>query len=137
MKPRQTRFHAALVVAAIGLFEVVFGADAQLSSAPSQNDLGVVFGKHDGRRGPSNPYTQRIDAIAKKPISSGDGASSVLAARFALMGEPLEEEETPPKPPSPSPLSESQQSATNAKPAPVAAGAAPAPSGERATRFDQ
>jgi len=135
MTKRRAKF--VLVATAAGVVAAASSASGQSSGASAQDDFGKVFGKHDGRRGPSNPYTQRIDEVAKRPISGGDGASSVLAARFALMGEPLEEDETPPVPPPPPHSNEAVSNSSNAQQGLEGKGAAPAPRGERATRFDQ
>jgi len=113
------------------------GSQEQPNESSQQVGFGKVFEKHDGRRGPSNPYTQRIDEVAKHAISGADAGSSALAARFALMGEPLEEDETPPVPPPPSTTDATQAPASSAKQGSDRSVAAPAVRGERSTRFDQ
>lgn len=123
----QAKWYLRAVVVCV----VALPAVNSIALSDGTTELGIVFGKHDGRRGSNNPYPGRIDAKVKEVVRTTGDSSSVLSARFALMGEPLEEDEPPPvptPPTTPAPISSSGSSTS---------GTAPTAGGERATRFDQ
>jgi len=89
---------AVLIVSACGL-PATWAEDA--------DDLGYVSGIHDGRRGPENPYIDRISDEARLGVSGSGDRGAVRSSRYALMSKPLK---TAPVPPDPAPEPPAQAS---------------------------